>query len=100
MHTLIQLVREYFPNWGIKINMTTKEMQDTLFQFRERYPNHRGLDLKTQREVLSGIKKIVRMPNSKFCVMTKEDVSPGGRLDKINSVRRKANALNRKILNE
>ncbi len=62
------------------------EQKDILFRFKAKYPNHRGLDIITMKAILDGDKVIVKIAGThKFQIMTKEEVAPGGKLDKINA---------------
>lgn len=77
--------------------MEQKEMKEVMFQFRMKYPRHRGVDIQTMKQILSGEKVIVEKTGSKFVVMTKEEVAPGGLLDKMNAITREHNRKVRQI---
>lgn len=49
--------------------MTTKEMQDVMYKFEQKYPNHRGLDIRTRKMILDGLLIIVPLHNKKFMVV-------------------------------
>jgi len=73
--------------------MSYEDQRATVLEFKKRFPRYQGLDIRTQRKVLDGELVIVNKGSRKFVLMTKDEVAPGGKLDKINAATRKANAL-------
>jgi hypothetical protein len=78
------------------ITMTGEERGKTFREFREKFPAVEGLNISEMRGVLDGTLVMVRLGRSKtkFKIMTREQVAPGGELDKHNA---EVRAYNRKI---
>jgi len=72
--------------------MEIKEMQEIAAEFKAKYPDYSGLNIRQMKQVLIGEMVIVDVQGrKKFVLMKKEDVAPGGKLDQMNAQTRQHN---------
>jgi len=72
--------------------MTIAEMQRTVREFKERFPNYGGLNARQMRDVLDGELVIVHAKGG-FCLWRREDIDAG----KLEEQNRKVREWNRAI---
>lgn len=85
------------------MEFTQEERLDIIRRFKAHFPtlDSSKLSFTDMKEILDGeLVPVLHSHNRKFCLMTKEDVAPGGRLDKMNQETRERNRKIRRVMKE